>query len=92
MITGEGSLDGQSLQGKACLRLASIASEFDVPTVALVGKVDVDAAAALSERLLAFFSICNGPISLVEAMSNASALVETSAMNVTRCILGGRSR
>lgn len=37
VITGEGRLDSQSLQGKACMGVARAAHELGVPTVAIVG-------------------------------------------------------
>lgn len=37
VLTGEGSLDGQSLRGKAPVAVARLAAELDVPTVAIVG-------------------------------------------------------
>ena len=86
VLTGEGALDGQSLQGKACLGIAALAAEQNVPTIALVGKVDTSASRQLSEKLLAYFSICNGPVPLEEAMRNAAALVEATTFNVVRCV------
>lgn len=37
VITGEGRLDAQSLQGKACMGVARAAAELAVPTIAIVG-------------------------------------------------------
>ncbi|QRY48060.1 glycerate kinase [Mycolicibacterium boenickei] len=37
VITGEGSLDGQSLRGKAPVGVAALAAELGVPSVAVVG-------------------------------------------------------
>lgn len=50
-LTGEGRLDGQSLSGKACLGVARAAARHDVPTIALVGSADDDAARAVAAGL-----------------------------------------
>jgi glycerate 2-kinase len=39
VITGEGSLDAQSIQGKAPVRIAAVCREVAVPCVALAGRV-----------------------------------------------------
>jgi glycerate kinase len=44
VLVGEGSLDGQSLAGKAPVALAARAARLGVPAVAVAGRVDVDAA------------------------------------------------
>ncbi|WP_323099029.1 glycerate kinase [Intrasporangium sp. YIM S08009] len=46
VITGEGSLDAQSLRGKAPTAVARLAREHGVPVVAVVGRSLVDAAEA----------------------------------------------
>jgi len=37
VLTGEGRLDAQSLQGKACMGVANAAANLGVPTIAIVG-------------------------------------------------------
>lgn len=44
VLTGEGRLDDQSTQGKACVAIARRAAAFGVPTIAVVGAVDGTAA------------------------------------------------
>ena len=46
VITGEGSLDAQSLRGKAPIAVARLAGELGVPVVAVAGRSLVDAAEA----------------------------------------------
>ena len=46
VITGEGSLDAQSLRGKLPVRVAASCRAAGVPCVALAGRVLIDPAAA----------------------------------------------
>lgn len=47
VITGEGRLDAQSLQGKACMGVASRAARHGVPTIAIVGSIGPGAEACV---------------------------------------------
>lgn len=52
VLTGEGSLDAQSLHGKATIGVAKAAARLDVPTIALVGRAGEDADRCVSPGLL----------------------------------------
>jgi len=45
VLTGEGSLDAQSLAGKAPVGVARLAAEHGVPVLAVAGRVELDSAA-----------------------------------------------
>jgi len=47
VVTGEGSVDGQTLSGKAPRLVASLATAHGVPLALVAGRVDADVAAAL---------------------------------------------
>ena len=42
VITGEGQIDGQTLDGKGPIGVAKLAGEYGVPTIALVGGLNID--------------------------------------------------
>ena len=50
VLTGEGSLDGQTLEGKAPIGVAALARRFGRPVIAFGGRVEEAARAALRSR------------------------------------------
>ena len=70
VLTGEGSLDEQTLQGKACLGVAEAARDLGVPPVAIVGQ------SRLSDPDKLFASI----ISLGERFGLERSLAEPAAL------------
>lgn len=91
-ITGEGRLDSQSLSGKTAIGVARLCKEMNVPCIALVGAIGEGADAALSEGIIAYFSIMDRPMTLDEAMRDAPRLLEAAAGNVVRTILRGSGK
>jgi glycerate kinase len=84
VITGEGRLDASSLGGKTAVGVARVCRELGVRCVALVGSVGEGAERAIDEGLSAYFSICDGPMSLDEAMRDAAELLARGAKNLVR--------
>lgn len=82
-LTGEGRLDGQSLSGKAILGIARLAESHGVPTIALVGSADHDAAATLNHGLHAYHEISAGHPRKY-AMQNAAELLAHKTESVVR--------
>jgi glycerate kinase len=89
VITGEGRLDASSLGGKTAVGVARLCRDARVPCVALVGGVGEGAEGSLDEGLSAYFSICDRPMSLDEAVRDAGELLARAATNVVRLRLGG---
>jgi len=69
VVTGEGSLDDQSLGGKAPIGVARIARDFQVPCYAVAGEVSADPGALKREGIL-------GSASLVEAVGKDRAFYD----------------
>ncbi|PRD48758.1 glycerate kinase [Sphingobacterium haloxyli] len=71
LITGEGSLDEQTLSGKGPAGVASLAKKYRVPVIGIAGKVPLEP----SSRLLGLFDvllpISHEAMSLEEALDNA---------------------
>lgn len=86
VIVGEGRIDGQSLQGKAPLGVAKLAKEHKIPVIALCGSIGANAEALYEHGINAIYSLCNGPMTLDEAMSNAEELIEKLSYNIARTV------
>jgi glycerate kinase len=68
VITGEGSIDQQTLQGKGPFGVASLAKKKGIPVIGLAGSVPAEAAPALQEYFDVLLAIGHGPSTLEEAM------------------------
>jgi glycerate kinase len=91
-ITAEGRLDGQSLHGKTPIGVARLCRELGIPCVALAGSVGEGLEDARREGLTAWFSICDRPMDLAQAMAEAPALLARSAENVLSLLQGSGNR
>lgn len=81
-LTGEGRLDGSSLSGKTTIGVAQAAQRARVPCIALVGSIGPGVEAAADKGLTAWFSICDHPMTLDEAVARCPDLLASSAANV----------
>ena len=81
LITGEGRMDAQSVQGKAPFGLLKLAKKHSVPVIALCGSLE-DEAELYRRGFRGVFPITPGPVSLEEAMQNAGRLLERTATRV----------
>lgn len=90
VLTAEGSLDGQSTNGKVPGDLARRAAALDVPLIALAGRVEDGARDLLGEGLQAWISALVRPCTLEEALSEARTAFEAAAEQTVRTVLVGR--
>ena len=86
VITGEGCLDAQTLQGKVVAGVTRRASALGVPVVAFAGSVEPGAEALLDQGLTATFSVCRGPMTLADSCEHAPGLYRAALANVLRLI------
>jgi len=89
-LTGEGALDASSAFGKTAVGVGRLARSLNCPTIALAGSLGDGVAKVLDEGIDAYFSICNTPMSLQDAMSNGAELLEAVAEQAVRGFLAGR--
>ena len=87
-MTGEGRLDGQTVQGKVPVGVAKAAKRRGALVVALAGCVTPEAAACNHHGIDAYFPILQTPCSEAEAMDprTAAANLEATAAQVFRLI------
>lgn len=75
VITGEGKMDGQSIQGKAPIGIAKLAKKYNLPVIAIVGGRDDDVSKIYKEGIDLIIDIVNRPMSLTEAILNVEPLL-----------------
>ncbi len=72
VITAEGSLDEQTLEGKGPFGVAARAKKKNIPVVALAGQVPLKITKRMQDYFEVIFSISNGSSPIEEAMKNTS--------------------
>lgn len=85
IITGEGGMNAQSLQGKLPICVAEIAHRLQKPVIAFCGQKE-SGNEALSARFDGIFSIQQGVYSLKEAIDHTAEYLEESAYQYFRLI------
>jgi glycerate 2-kinase len=68
VITGEGEIDLQTLQGKGPAGVASRARKKNIPVIGVAGKIPLTRPQGFSELFTALFSIGNQPMSVEESI------------------------
>jgi glycerate kinase len=91
-LTGEGAIDEQSAFGKTAVGVARLARSLGCPTLALTGSIKPGAPAVLEQGIAAYFSICPGPISLDQALTQAGMLLERATEQAVRAFCAGGRR
>lgn len=91
ILTGEGSLDEQSLHGKLIERLAIRARQQQTPIIALCGRLLLTPRQLQASGLLAAFPIQPGPLSLVEALRYTTDNLEQTAARVAATFFGRKA-
>jgi glycerate 2-kinase len=86
VLTGEGKLDAQTLQGKLLAGICRRAASHNVPVIALCGTLDLTPAQIQALGLQAAFSVLNAPQSLEKAVSNAHDDLHRATFNVVRLL------
>lgn len=82
VITGEGQMDEQTVYGKAAMGVAKLAAKHNVPTLALVGGLNVHDHVLHEAGIQAVFPIVDKPMQLENAIVNAPDLLERAALRV----------
>lgn len=80
VITGEGQMDEQTVYGKGPIGVARLAKQHAIPTIALVGGLNVHDSLLHEAGINAVFSIIDKPMSLDDALENAEELLERAAL------------
>ncbi|PJJ75907.1 glycerate kinase [Thermoflavifilum aggregans] len=91
VITGEGKLDTQTLDGKAPLVVAQHAHVHQIPVVALAGEIPRLIPPSLQQHFDAIFSIVNGPGSLADHIAATRQHLFRTGTQIGRLLQAGLS-
>lgn len=86
VITGEGSINSQSLYGKVPVGVARLAKKYDLPVLALVGQIGPGADKVYEAGIDAIMTVAPGPISLKESIGRAGELITDATIRALRMI------
>ena len=88
VITAEGSLDHQTLEGKTPHGVSKLARKHNIPVYALAGRLaDED---LLHQHFDGIASIVNAPMTLEQAIANAPHLLELAATRLAHTLLNSK--
>lgn len=87
VLTCEGRLDAQSLQGKAPAEVAARARAQGIPCIALVGELALNTDQLRQAGFAAAFSLCPGPVTLEGAKAQTAAYLESITQQVLATFL-----
>lgn len=82
VITSEGQLNHQSLNGKLPIELAKLAKTYDIPTIVLVGSTELSLEELKDTGIIGVFPIASGPMTLSESMANGKQLIRQTLYNI----------
>jgi len=91
VITGEGRLDSQSINGKVPVGVASIAKKYDKPVIAIAGSLHPDVDVVYQHGIDAIFSVLSTLSTREEAFSGAPENIYRTARNVAAMVKIGMS-
>ncbi len=84
VITGEGKLDRQTLNGKVPFRVMKIARKYGIPAVAVGGAFGEGAEELVDEGFAMIWPACTSPMPLREALERAGELLFQSGKILAR--------
>lgn len=82
VITGEGALDTQTLEGKGPYGVAEKANQHKIPVIVLAGQVPQKIEKELHQYFNAIFSVGHAPTPLADAIKNTAADLERTAFEI----------
>ncbi len=89
VFTGEGQLDFQTVFGKTPVGVAKVAKAHDIPVIAIAGGIAEGAEAVYDAGIDAMLGIVQEPMSLENAVTDASRLIADIAEQAARLIVIG---
>ncbi|MDE1190470.1 MAG: glycerate kinase [Pantoea sp.] len=90
VITGEGRIDSQTINGKVPIGVAQVAKQFNKPVIGIAGSLTADVGVVHEHGLDAVFSVLFGICTLEEALANAAQNVRMTARNVAATLKAGQ--
>lgn len=90
VITGEGKIDNQSINGKAPIGIAKIAKKYSIPVIAIVGSSSLELNEVYENGIDLILDIINEPMELKYAIENVEKLLESAGEKAIRAYLLGK--
>ncbi len=87
IFTGEGRVDFQTAFGKTISGVVAEASKQSIPVIVVAGSVRDEAENLYNSGVSSMFSICSGPMSLENAVSQTAHLVEKCVERILRAVV-----
>ena len=87
VITGEGKMDEQTLNGKAPTGIVKMAKKKGIPEVAIVGSRSSNLSVFFAKGIAAVFPIVPGPTDIEEAIKQVKQNTVSTSENVMRAIM-----
>jgi glycerate kinase len=87
IFAGEGRVDLQTAFGKTISGVVAEASKQSIPVIVVAGNVQDEAENLYHSGVSSMFSICSGPMSLENAVSQTAQLVEKCVERILRAIV-----
>ncbi len=91
VITGEGRIDGQSLNGKGPMGIAKLANKYNVPCIAICGSLGDDIELTYSHNITAAYSTMMQAESLQEAIKHTEQNLILTSRTIARTLKIGLS-
>lgn len=82
VITGEGKIDAQTLDGKLVYGITQLCVKYKKPVIAFCGTLDIKMQQLQQIGLAAAFSIINSPMELPAACGQTAVLLQEAACNL----------
>lgn len=89
VITGEGSIDEQTLHGKAPAAVAIAAKQKGIKVVGVAGIVAAESGAALNQYFDRLININKTPVDLETALKNTRQNLVSTGKKIGDCLVGG---
>ena len=89
VFTGEGQLDFQTVFGKTPVGVAKVAKAHGIPVIAIAGGIADGAEAVYDAGIDAMLGIVQEPMSLENAVTDASRLIADTAEQAARLVAIG---
>lgn len=86
VITGEGKMDSQSINGKAPIGVANLANKYNVETIAICGSISSDVEVVYEHNIDAVFSVMTKPQLIDEAIIDAKSNIYLTSRNIARVL------
>lgn len=90
VITGEGRIDSQTINGKVPVGVAKVAKRYNKPVIGIAGSLMADVGVVHEHGLDAVFSVIFTICSLEDALENAGENVRLTARNVAAVLKAGQ--